>query len=82
MYEEWTAPGGGSAGGRVLCSSCAFFRFSCTSSWSISDWICALNSLLARLNDQQGEDEDESGVAETHVPIITEQLAGSNAPVS
>ncbi len=32
--------------------------------------------------DQQGEDEDESGVAETHVPIITEQLAGSNAPVS
>jgi len=31
--------------------------------------------------DQQSQHEDESGVAETHVPIIAEQLVGGNATI-
>ncbi len=36
---------------------------------------------LLGAEDQEGQHEDESGVAKTHVPIIAEQLAGSNATV-
>jgi hypothetical protein len=47
----------------------------------LSDLASDLRQLLGA-EDQQGQDENESGVAKTHAPIITEQLAGSNAGVS